>query len=271
MGEQAAGLSAFAENVVETLNMSGSGGFVLACEHASGFIPEHLDNLGLSDEESRLHIAWDPGAVNVARAMSAILNSPLVASRVSRLVYDCNRAEDAPDAVAAISDGIEIPGNAGLSKAEIAARARAIYRPFCKELDACIDRYLNQGRAAVLVTIHSFTPVFGGRKRNLEIGVLHDSDSRLADEMLDIAECSGYHNIRRNAPYRPQDGVTHTLKKHALGRGIPNVMLEIRNDLIADGAQQDSMAVRLSGWIMQANLRLNANPAKSHIAGGGVN
>ncbi len=261
--------SAFTQNVVETVNPQGSGGFVLVCEHASAFIPEYLDDLGLSEEESRLHIAWDPGAVNVARAMSVILDAPLVATRVSRLVYDCNREEGAPDAAVATSDGIEIPGNTGLAKADIAARARAVYQPFSSALDACLEKYCNQGRAVSLVTIHSFTPVFGGGKRNLEIGVLHDRDSRLADEMLDIAQSSGYSNIRRNAPYGPQDGVTHTLKKHALTRAIPNAMLEIRNDLIADDLRQHDMAVRLSSWIVEANSRLDVNPAKNILQAGG--
>ena len=52
--------------------------------------------------------------------------------------------------------------------------------------------------------------------------------------------------VRRNEPYGPEDGVTHTLILHALPRRLDNVMLEVRNDLIADAAGQRRMAERLA-------------------------
>ena len=35
-----------------------------------------------------------------------------------------------------------------------------------------------------VVTVHSFTPVHFGEPRAVELGILHDEDSRLADGML---------------------------------------------------------------------------------------
>ncbi len=63
--------------------------------------------------------------------------------------------------------------------------------------------------------------------------------------------------VRRNSPYGPADGVTHTLKLQALSRGLPNVMFEVRNDLVREGAQQAAMAERLGDLILAALAALS--------------
>ncbi len=241
--------------VVGLYNPSGKGPFVIACEHASNFIPDELNNLGLDDAALNSHIAWDPGAQAVAEVMALALDAPLVVGRVSRLVYDCNRTADAPSAIADESDNIAVPGNQNLSEAERRDRAERFYQPFHDALAAALDAQVKTGRLPTLITVHSFTPVYNGQRRELDIGILHDADTRLADSMLDIAEADDGVLVLRNAPYGPEDGVTYTLVKHAIkrgGRGLLNVMIEIRNDLIADEASQKVMAERLTRYITGA-------------------
>lgn len=238
--------------VVEVTNPSGTGDFVLVCEHASNFIPAELHNLGLDRDAINSHIAWDLGAFRVAQEMSSILDAPLVAQRVSRLVYDCNRPPEAQSAMPAESEIYKIPGNSGLSATARRARTRRFYLPFREALAACLDRRAEAGRTAVLVTVHSFTPVYKGVRRHLDIGILHDADARFADALLKVMEAETKFVVRRNAPYGPQDGVTHTLIVHALPRGLQNAMLEIRHDLIADPVSQRAMAERLSGCLTRA-------------------
>ncbi|MCB9948379.1 MAG: N-formylglutamate amidohydrolase [Rhodospirillaceae bacterium] len=237
--------------VVEVTNPSGAGDVLLVCEHASNFIPPDLGNLGLDDGALASHIAWDPGALAVAQAMSRTLDAPLVAMRVSRLVYDCNRPPEAASAVAEDSEIYRIPGNTGLDAAQRLARADRLYRPFCRTLATCLDS-ASRRRPPVLVTIHSFTPVYHGTPRTVEIGILHDADARFADAMLRLAAADGDRLVRRNEPYGPEDGVTHTLAAHALPRGLLNVMIEIRNDLVASSGDQQAMAARLSRWVAGA-------------------
>ena len=256
-------------DVVAVTNPSGAGRVVLVCEHAANAIPAELDGLGLSEEARQSHIAWDLGALAVAEAMSVHLDAPLIAHCVSRLVYDCNRVPDASDAVPDFSEYQEIPGNTGLSAADRLARTVRYYTPFCDALSACIERRaeagpgVGAGTLPVLVTVHSFTPVYKGERREVEIGVLHDSDARLADEMLTHAQAEGELTVQRNAPYGPDDGVTFTLARHAIPRGLLNVMIEIRNDLIADPASQQAMARRLSGYV---NVALTALERKAGLA-----
>jgi len=231
------------DTAVDIANPSGRGDLVLVCEHASNFIPADLDALGLDEAALQSHIAWDPGALAVASAMAAVLDATLVAPRVSRLVYDCNRSLEAPSAVPAVSEIFDIPGK---------ARADRVYSPFRDALNATLEARMVEGRRPVLLSIHSFTPVYGGVERDMELGILHDSDARFADALLEIAGARGDMVVRRNAPYGPEDGVAFTLSEFALKRGLLNAMIEIRNDLIADGAAQQAMADRLSGYVTEA-------------------
>ncbi len=134
----------------------------------------------------------------------------------------------------------DIPGNFDLDDAEKFARTSALYVPFHDRVDAIIAERQAKGQKTVVVTVHSFTPVYHGRFREVEVGILHDTDSRLADAMLRSA-AAGI-DVRRNEPYGPDDGVTHTLRLHALPDGFLNVMIEIRNDLIATADDQSAMA-----------------------------
>ncbi len=226
----------------DVINPDGTGDVVLVCEHASNAIPTPLNGLGLTDEVRGSHVAWDPGALGVARHLSQALNAPLIAGRVSRLVYDCNRAPESPSAMPAQTERGDIPGNMGLDAAARANRLAAVYRPFCAAVSRVLDARAARGARTALVTIHSFTPVFHGQPRDVEIGILHDSDSRLADAMLAAADALPGRDIRRNAPYGPGDEVTHSLGLHGVARGLPNVMIEIRSDLLADTHGEERMA-----------------------------
>lgn len=250
---------------VELRNRSGRAAALIVCEHASNRIPAEFGDLGLSGAQLASHIAWDPGAMAVARHLSRLWDAPLVAATASRLLYDCNRAPEAPDAIPARSEWHDIPGNQGLSDAARAERIGRFHDPFRRLLADTLDR---RPPGCALVTIHSFTPIYKSRPRSVEIGILHDSDSRLADAMLARAGAHTDARVARNDPYGPEQGVTHTLKVHALPRGLPNVMVEIRNDLIVTGAEQRAMAAMLGAWIDAARTdiadagRERAEPAE---------
>jgi predicted N-formylglutamate amidohydrolase len=231
---------------VEVLNPHGGGPFVLACEHASNRIPRALGDLGLPPEALASHIAWDPGAFDVARLLSDALDAPLVAARFSRLVFDCNRPPEASRGIAQSSEGQAIPGNAHLDEMAAESRIAEIHRPFHSALGAILRDRLDRGTPLHLLTVHSFTPVYFGRRRAVELGVLHDTDTRLADAVLRHAARVAGVETRRNEPYGPQDGVTFTLREHGVRHGVANVMLEIRNDLIPNATAATDMAAKLA-------------------------
>ena len=246
------------------LRPGGASDVVLICEHASKTMPKALGTLGLDEAALESHIAWDIGAQRVAELLSERLDAPLVSQRFSRLAYDCNRPPESPGAYPERSEIYDVPGNAGLSASDKARRADALYHPFHQAVDALIDARLAEGRGVVLVTVHSFTPVYFGKSRDGHLGILHDDDRRLADAMLGAAASMKLEKVSRNYPYGPQDGVTHTLKRHGLTRQIANVMLEIRNDLISDEAGQRHWAGLIAELLAVSLERLTTEGGRLH-------
>lgn len=230
---------------------------LLVCEHASRRLPEKMGSLGLSDDALKSHIAWDPGALAVSQLLVKSLDAALIYQRFSRLIYDCNRPPEAEAAMPPVSEIYQIPGNAVISAAERVARTQALYVPFTHTLSDFITTRKAQGRVPVLVTMHTFTPVYHGKQRDVEIGILHDEDSRLADAMLAAAGKTARYAVRRNEPYGPADGVTHTLIQHGLKNGLLNVMIEIRNDLVSNEIGQKVMADYLTGILGESLIALS--------------
>ena len=237
---------------VRVRNADGASPVVLVCEHASNHIPPAYGGLGIDAAARASHAAYDPGALPVAEHLSGLFDAPLVAGTVSRLVYDCNRPPEAPSAMPERSERFDIPGNRDLPESCKAARIEAVYRPFERALENLLD---TRG-PSVLVTVHSFTPVYNGVPRAVELGILHDADARLADAIMSCAPAMVDLRTERNAPYGPGDGVTHTLIRHALPRRWCNVMLEIRNDLIAAPTDQERVARQLHALIGRALERI---------------
>jgi predicted N-formylglutamate amidohydrolase len=222
---------------------------VLLCEHASNHFPTEFGTLGLTPEVQSAHVAWDPGALGLARGLAARLGATLVHAPLSRLIYDLNRPPHSPGAMAERSEIHDIPGNRGLDAAARLARVQAVYLPFHDDLHALIATRLAQGRTPVLVTVHSFTPVYHGQRRALEFGAIHDGDESLCRNIL-----RNVHGLASalNEPYSAADGVTHLLRLQAVPYGLSHAMLEIRNDLIADAPGQEAMADRLAPAIRAA-------------------
>ena len=248
-------LTASDGEVVAVENPTAASGLVFVCEHASAVLPPSAGDLGLSPEALSSHIAWDPGALEIARRLSASLDGLLVHQRFSRLIYDCNRPPDSPAAMPEKSEIYEIPENLNLSPAERYARTAAFYIPFHDRIAGEIARIVGAGGKPVIVTVHTFTPVYFGKPRQVEIGILHDTDSRLADAMLETA-AGGSYRVERNSPYGPEDGVTHTLRLHALPQGFANVMIEVRNDLVRDEAGIKAISAYLADLISAALQRV---------------
>jgi predicted N-formylglutamate amidohydrolase len=258
-----ASLLAGEDECAAVVNERGASPVFLVCEHAGRRIPKCLGTLGLSDEERGRHIAWDIGAEGVARRLSADLDAPLVLQRYSRLVYDCNRPPESPTAIPAVSEDTRIPGNEALSAADREARVDAIYRPFHERVAELLDRRERRIEPTIFVTIHSFTPVFKGVRRHLDVGLLFDHDRRFTDALVPLLRPGA--DVRTNEPYGPEDGVCHTLHLHAEARGLPYAMIEIRNDLIAHDAGQDEWAHRLTNVLQQAAASFERGTRKAAL------
>lgn len=235
----------------EIVNGQAAGRVVLVCEHAANAFPPPWDRMAVPDDLRQTHVAWDPGALGVARGLSQALDAVLIHATASRLIYDLNRPPDAAAAMPERSEIHDIAANRDLTAEDRLRRTRALYTPFHAALSALIADRLARGIRPVLVTVHSFTPIWFGQPRAVEFGIIHDRDDRLALALALAARDSGL-VTRLNEPYSATDGVAHTLALHATPLGLPHAMLEIRNDLIATPQAQADMAARLAPAICAA-------------------
>jgi len=234
---------------VSVFNRNGQARLLLVCEHASNFIPAKYENLQLADGVLHSHAALDIGAFDLARAISRLLDAPLVSTTVSRLVYDCNRAFNAMGAIPEESEVFRIPGNQNLSDAEAMERFKNYYLPFEKAISDRLDQFTEP---PLFVTIHSFTPVYHGETRGVDIGIVCDQDSRLMDQMVQLAPQRTELCVEPNQPYGPEDGVTHTLSLHGKKNALLNVMIEVKNDLLDSVEKCQEMALTLATIISRS-------------------
>ena len=232
-------------------NEGASAPYLLICDHAGRAIPACLDSLGLEAADLDRHIAWDIGAAAVSSALARRLGAMLIRQSYSRLVIDANRPPDKPDLIAAVADGTVVPGNAGLGPEQVRARVAQIHAPYHARIASELDRRAAAALPALLVSVHSFTPVLAGRRRPWRMGVLHDGGSPAAFRMLDLLRTEPGLVVGDNEPYALDD-FDYTIPRHAVGRGLPYVEIEIRQDLVADPQSQDRVAELIARLIPRA-------------------
>ncbi len=229
---------------VEKINTDGRSSAVLVCDHASNRVPARLGSLGLEPDLLADHIGWDPGAAEVARRLATHLDAPLVSSGYSRLVIDCNRPIFHAESIAERSAGVSIPGNFGLSPLERSSRIDALFRPYHDAIAGLLDH--RSHRPTLLISIHSFTPVLNGRSRPWHIGISRWRDPRLAALLLEALRRAGDFTIGDNEPYPVDNDIDYTIPRHGEGRGLPSVMIEIRQDQLRTAAGATALAGRLA-------------------------
>lgn len=228
--------------------------WLITCDHASNHVPAFVNGgtLGLPPEDMARHIAFDPGAAGLARGLGAALGAPVILSNFSRLVIDPNRGEDDPTLLMKLYDGTIIPGNRHADAAERERRLNRLYRPYHTALAELAARRDD----TIIVAVHSFTRQLNGHPpRPWHLGVLYAADTRLARPLADLLHAEPDLCVGENEPYGghlPGDAIA----RHAIAHQRPNVLIELRNDLISAPADQEAWANRLAPMLEKAAQRL---------------
>ena len=244
---------------VEVVRPAATSPFFLTCEHAGRAFPARLGTLGVAGPDLERHIAWDIGAADVARGLSARLDATLVVQRYSRLVVDCNRAPSAADFVIEVSEDTAIPGNRGLTEAEIQARATEIFHPYHDRIHDLLEARVAAGRLTAVVSVHTCTPVYLGVHRPWHVGVMYEHDDRLAREMLALLREEGETTeleVGDNQPYFMTSDKDYSMPRHGQGRGILHAGFEIRQDLVESEAGQREWAATMERVLRESLGRL---------------
>jgi predicted N-formylglutamate amidohydrolase len=241
---------------VRVVRENGRSDFVLLADHAGRAIPRKLGDLGVAAHDLERHIAWDIGIAAVTERLSEALDAASVLQTWSRLVIDCNRDPSWFSAFPAISEATEIPGNAHLTVAERTARVEEIFRPYHDRIETLLDAREAAGRPSIPIAMHSFTPVYKGEARAVEIGILYWRKTKLAEILLDLLRAEGTIVVGENAPYALSEDSDYSIPFHAERRKLEHVEIEIRQDLITTPEGQAAWADRFARLLRQAHARL---------------
>ena len=223
--------------------------YVFICDHAGQQIPRRLGDLGVSADDLQRHIAWDIGAAAVARQLGDALDAFVICQTYSRLVIDCNRPLDSPGSIVARSEATDIPGNSQVTARQASERANAIFTPYHARIAAELDHRVAAARPALLVAVHSFTPVYHGVRRPWHIGMLYGRDRRMAARLLDCIRADGRWIAGDNEPYAVTATTDYAIPVHGEGRNLPHIGIELRQDLVAHAQGQREWSARLAGWL----------------------
>ena len=231
---------------VREYNAEGRSPFLLTCDHYGRLIPQALGDLGLPESELVRHIAWDIGIAGVAEMLSKHLGAHLIVQRYSRLVIDCNRPPDVASSIPLISETTTIPGNEGIAREAAELRRTQIFEPYHRRIGEIIDARRERKMPTILVSLHSFTPVYAGIARPWHIGTLYQRDKLLPPLLLQLLRAEPDLVVGDNEPYAVSDQTDYTIPVHAEARGLMNTGIEIRQDLISDQAGEKAWADRLA-------------------------
>ena len=224
--------------------------WLVTCDHATNTVPPFVNGgcLGLSAEDMNRHIAYDVGARGVALELARALDGPCITSNFSRLVIDPNRGEDDPTLLMRLYDGSIIPGNRHADTDDVDLRLNRCYRPYHTALAKLAARQAG----TIIVSVHSFTRQLHGRPpRPWHVGVLYAADERLSRPLVARLRQETDLCVGENEPYGghlPGDAIA----RHAIAYGRPNVLIEVRNDLIETRQQQTAWARRLAPILIEA-------------------
>jgi len=232
------------DSAYHTHNERAPARLLFLCDHASNAVPPELDLLGLSQADFARHIAYDIGAAELTRVLADLSSAPALLARWSRLLVDLNRGQDDPTVVMKLSDGRVIPGNRDLDRKGVEDRIRRFHAPYHAAIAATIRDAVAQGILPILVSIHSFTPVWRGHPRPWHIGILWDRDGRLAQPLLERLGREPDIVVGDNEPYTGELE-NDTLYRHGTMNGLAHVLIEVRQDLIGDTEGVKRWAERL--------------------------
>ncbi len=237
-------------------------GIVLLCDHASNALPVDVATLGLPPDQLQRHIAYDIGAAAITERLAARLGAPAVLSCHSRLLIDINRGADDPTLIMQLSDGAIVPGNHNLSPADRAARIDRYWRPYHQAVSKVIQTCRESRRRPIIVSVHSMTPVWKGVARPWHVSILWNEDRRLAGRLLNGFSADSALVVGDNVPYH--GGLEgDTLWQHARPHGLPNALIEYRQDLVTDAEGQAYWADR-TYRILDQILSAGSFAAPSH-------
>ena len=213
-----------------------SDALIITCEHGGNDVPPQYAPLFV-DHKALLptHRGWDPGALELAQQMAAMLHAPLFASTTTRLLIDLNRSIGHRQLHSEATRGLTLASRQGIAK--------EFYRPHRDAVESEVARQIAVGQRVVHIASHSFTPELGGVVRRADVACLYDP--RRAGERCLVSQwlaALGQRRpdlqLRRNYPYEGKgDGLTSLLRKRHAAAVYVGIELEVNQRFFFAGGE----------------------------------
>ena len=200
--------------------------YLFSCEHASNRIPHPLVST-LSDQRDILHThwAWDIGTKLLVQELVRMTKSTAIFARFSRLVVDPNRHPNRHDLIVPNVEGRDVSFNQSLDEVDVAWRLDSYYNPYHDGFTNMVSQRLKSPEPFLLISVHSFTPVWKGRVRTMDVGVLFDKYEETAIQLKEQFEHQGFFT-ELNQPYSGKFGLMYSVAQQGENFQIPHLELE---------------------------------------------
>ena len=224
----------------------GDGPVVLTCEHATERLPAPWRWPEADQRLVGTHWAYDLGAADLTYDLQRRLSCAAVLSRFSRLLVDPNRPEGAETLFRDVADGEPVRFNLDLDAEERERRLAGYYRPY----HAAADEVVEASSAPIVFSVHTFTPVYEGTKRWMEIGVLYDTHEAISLELGRALHDAGFH-VAYNEPWSGKEGLIYSVDRHARSHGREPIEIEVRQDLAVQAEFRWRLVDAIAGWLRE--------------------
>jgi predicted N-formylglutamate amidohydrolase len=226
------------------------GPFIFSCEHASNALPNFLTPTQRDQYFLNSHWGWDIGAKEVVEGLTHYFQSQAILCNFSRLLIDTNRSPDRGDIIRTETEGHSLSFNQNLSRMDTDRRFKEWYQPYHTAFDQLVASRVNDSSPVILVSVHSFTPVWDAQVRTMDIGVLFDHHVQPGERLAKYIEKEGFF-VACNAPYTGKSGLMYSVEDKGLRHNCLSVELEINQSLICTPERIASVVQRLAPALQQ--------------------
>ena len=181
----------------------------------------------------------------MARLLARTLGAAAVGGGVSRLVVDLNRTAVDPTLIRREAGWVPLSWNARIAPAEVERRLVAWHLPYHDAIDRAILRLVTRGVRPLLLSVHSFTPIYEGRRRDFDMGVLFDRSRVHAARLMRGLRREGF-RVLPNRPYSGIAGMMYSIDRHGTHHDLPCLEIEMNQALFRERGAAARLAPRIA-------------------------
>lgn len=192
------------------------------------------------------HLGWDPGAREIGLHLARELGAPFYKCESTRLLVEPNRSLHSLSLFSAFVQS--------LSDDERNEVLNQYYIPHRSAVETWVR---STEKPVAHISVHTFTPIFNGHIRDVDIGLLFDPERKAEREFCERwlslleAQVPGL-RLRYNEPYKgTDDGFTTYLRTLFPGEEYLGIEIEVSQRFVAT-AQLDTVTEAISKSLMLA-------------------